>query len=818
MINYKQLFFGGNVDDLVGIIKPNHKFEFEFVNEQIYLNLLGYSNNDLIGESFLNFLHPDDLEKTIKILKGKTESEDLLQEIRIKHKNNRYIWFEIKIKKFKDDNNQNKLLIILKDISKRKELEEKLRVNEERFRKITQSLPEIRFWKLFNPKKYEEALRNSYEMLQMVMENIPQYIFWKDVNSTYLGCNYNYAKFIGVEHPEDIIGKTTCDFLTNKEKANQLKEREINVMTINKPEFHRVESWILKDGIKIWLDTNRIPLYDSEGNVVGIIVTLEDITERKIAEQKLKESERKYRGILETIQEGYYEVDLKGNFTFFNDYLCEFLGYSKDKLLGVNFREVLDKETIKNVFKIFNQVYINEIPVTNFESKVLRNDRKTRFIEGTIYLKYDSKGKKVGFYGFTRDITEKKLYEELIFELNINFLNFSPDIQNNIKLLLNTCFKLLNGDIILFIHKRLYNEKEQYQIVTSDNKAFTYDSEYFLKNLFISKLFFEKHDKPQTFFNINETKYAKTDHFIIDYKAKGCYGKLIQSQNEFNNAICVFFKHNPSITNRDRLVLFLIGDAIEIEQKRWQVYQDLKAQNIMLNEINKFKTELLSRTSHELKTPLVSIKGFTELLLTLHKSRLDSNIISILEEIKDGSKRLENIINLLIQSSKLDKGQIDLSVSKEDLIYIIKKCVKELQGLSKLRNQSISFKIHDSLKTNFDKERIHEVISNLLVNAIKFTPPGGDIIIQSEVKDDYYVISIKDNGIGLTKAEKNQIFEQFGKIERYGQGWDIDIKGTGLGLYNSKKIVELHGGKIWAESEGRNKGSTFYFSIPRILK
>ena len=122
--------------------------------------------------------------------------------------------------------------------------------------------------------------------------------------------------------------------------------------------------------------------------------------------------------------------------------------------------------------------------------------------------------------------------------------------------------------------------------------------------------------------------------------------------------------------------------------------------------------------------------------------------------------------------------------------------------------------VDGNLNTEFDKERIYEVLSNLLINAIKYTPIGGEIKIESEIKDNNYIISVKDNGIGLTEYEKKQLFQQFGKIERYGQGWDVGIEGTGLGLYISKEIIELHGGNIWAESEGRNKGSRFSFSLP----
>ena len=115
---------------------------------------------------------------------------------------------------------------------------------------------------------------------------------------------------------------------------------------------------------------------------------------------------------------------------------------------------------------------------------------------------------------------------------------------------------------------------------------------------------------------------------------------------------------------------------------------------------------------------------------------------------------------------------------------------------------------------SFEKEQLHQVISNLLNNAIKYTPPHGNIEIKSEIKDNLLIFSIKDSGIGLTEEERGRIFRQFGKVERFGQGYDVMSEGSGLGLYISKKIIELHGGEIWVESEGRNNGSTFYFSLP----
>ncbi len=233
-----------------------------------------------------------------------------------------------------------------------------------------------------------------------------------------------------------------------------------------------------------------------------------------------------------------------------------------------------------------------------------------------------------------------------------------------------------------------------------------------------------------------------------------------------------------------------------------------------LKELNKLKSDLLRRTSHELKTPLVSIKGFSDLLLEVHREQLDDYILNTIEEIKKGCIRLETLISDILKTSELESGTIHLIKFEENLSFLILYCVKELKGLYKLRNHKVIANIPDNLMVTMEKEQIHQVISNLLSNSIKFTPPNGKIEINSKTVNNFVVISIKDNGIGFAEEEKDKIFKQFGKIERFGLGYDVISEGTGLGLYISKKIIELHDGEIWMESEGKNKGSTFYFSLP----
>ena len=142
-------------------------------------------------------------------------------------------------------------------------------------------------------KRVEAELGQSQQLLQLVMDNIPQQIFWKDCNLVYMGCNRNFARVAGVGLPENIIGKTDYDLAWKKEESDWYRECDRRVMESGKPELHIIETQQQADGKQSWSDTNKIPLHDAQGNVIGILSTYEDITERKHAEEALKQSEAK---------------------------------------------------------------------------------------------------------------------------------------------------------------------------------------------------------------------------------------------------------------------------------------------------------------------------------------------------------------------------------------------------------------------------------------------------------------------------------------------------------------------------------------------
>ncbi|MFX1492988.1 MAG: PAS domain-containing protein, partial [Promethearchaeota archaeon] len=295
-----------NIEDLMYIL--NDSLECEYVNEKTHVDSIGYS---CLSNKFTDYVYGSDIEKAIEFLKKVLKSGEAVEEFRIMT-NGGYKYYEVKGKRFFDKDYNAKIFLISKDISKFKELEEEWIKGTKKLKEMTETLPEIRFWKFLQSGSSKLAIQKTYEMLDLVIENIPQFIFWKDINLNYLGCNNNYALLNKLGDPNFIVGKKDSELPWPKNNLTHIQERERHIIKTNKSEYS-VESWTLPDGNKVWIEVNRIPLHDLKNNVVGLLSTYNDITGRIISEQKLSQSELKYRSILENIKEGYFEVDLRGN-------------------------------------------------------------------------------------------------------------------------------------------------------------------------------------------------------------------------------------------------------------------------------------------------------------------------------------------------------------------------------------------------------------------------------------------------------------------------------------------------------------------------
>lgn len=231
-------------------------------------------------------------------------------------------------------------------------------------------------------------------------------------------------------------------------------------------------------------------------------------------------------------------------------------------------------------------------------------------------------------------------------------------------------------------------------------------------------------------------------------------------------------------------------------------------------EFESMQLDFVSMASHELRTPLTNIKGYLSVFLDENKSKLNKEQNEFLEKTMISTQQLEVLVNNLLAVSKVERGAIALNTQSTDWQQILTKAVQQNALQASQKNIVLKLeKLGELPRVAVDTVRITEVINNLIGNAINYTQEGGKITVSCSVQNKEVITSIQDNGRGISKDDLAHLFTKFFRVQG-ALDQASNSKGTGLGLYLSKSIIDLHHGKIWVESGGLGQGSTFSFTLP----
>ena len=749
------------------------------------------------------------------------------------------------------------------DVTKRIRTEQELKESEERFRKIIENAP-------FG--YYRVGKDGLWQYVNPVWEKMHDYSLQEVVGKSFEITQPENAKEQARSYVQRVLsGESMAGEFGRTKKGGTVEYHAFNIQPIyQEGEIIAIEGFI-NDITELKEAQQRLIV--SESNLRKLNNELEQIIDERTKE--LKESEGILRSTLDSAADGILVVDEKGQVKHINSRFTDMWHIPKDLITERDDQKLLDYvlNQLKDPKAFLSKVdQLYRSASEDFDTLYFTDGRIFERFSSPLVLEAEIKGRVWSF----RDITKRKESEEALKESErrlkeaqalgkIGYWEF--DITNQHITWSDQVFEIYNRDPSLgppsveeeanyYTPNTNERLKEYARRAIEFGEQFDYDFQVSLPSGMVVQLtalmrsiknksgqiiklvgtvqdITERKEREKEIFDL--AQFPSEDPYpILRVNRKGVIyindagQKLLnvvdsdQIPEIFQESVKNTFESNQisesEVELDNRVYSFTItpikdADYVNIYgmdiTERKHVEENLK-------EINKVKSEFLRRASHELKTPLISIKGFSDLILALHEDQLDTPIISKLNEINDGCERLQNIINNLLKASRLESPDLKPKLQKEDLSFLIKFCVHELESLAERRKQSIKLNIDSELYANIEKEEIHDVLSNLLTNAIKYTPSMGKIEIKTESKENFVVVSVKDSGIGFTEKQKTKIFQQFGKIERYGQGLDLGIDGTGLGLYISKRIVESHGGQIWMESEGKNKGASFYFTLPTV--
>ncbi len=720
-------------------------------------NTLGFTLPELQRQQWDMLIHPEDRRETLaaieKVKNG--ERENITFENRFESKDGSYKWLRWQVTKPSEE--QQVCYIIIRDITLQKQLEAKLKEGEIRFQ--------------------QQAVKHAEEsdLFHTLMENTPDHIYFKDTESRFLRINRSLSDWFGLRNPVEAVLKTDFDFFT-REHAQQAYQDEQTVIKSGEAieGKHEKETWPNEQDT--WVSTTKVPIRDRDGRIKGTCGISRDITEYYRVQQAVRDSEAKWRSLVESAPDIISTMDLDCRLTFVNR-LPANLGLSPQDIIGKSVFDFLAEEHHERLREAC--VRVTETgEVATYEVQGQMSGYWYASCLGAI----KREGQVVGFVMTSTDITDRKQAE---IELQRSEERFRRAV--------------LNAPLPIMIHSE---DGEVLQI----SRAWTELTGYTHADIpTVSKWLEQTSSKEARAIKAHLAQLYRSTERVAEGEYE-VFTKFDEKQIwEFSSSLLGELPDNRHLG---------ISMALNITE-RIRTQKVMQQAKETAEYASRAKSDFLANMSHELRTPLNAIIGFAEILRDELVGSINAEQKECVNDIHISGQHLLEMINDILDLSKIEAGKMVLQLEEFSIVGAVEEVNTIITALAVKKDLDLTLRYNRDYEIEADRIKFKQIFYNLLSNAVKFTPEGGKVTTKVEVTETELCAQVIDTGIGISEADQSKLFAPFTQIDtsksrRYG--------GTGLGLALTQRLISLHGGEISVSSQ-EGKGSNFTLKIPlRHLK
>ena len=635
-------------------------------------------------------------------------------------------------------------------------------------------------------KRLEAELRDQQNYNRSLIESSVDALMTVDPQGVITDVNEQTAKLFGYNRKQ-LVSSPFVEYFTEPKRALAGVRQTFDAgAVINYELVARA-----KNGRKVPVSFNAAVFRDTTGEVGGILAAARDITQQKGIEHELREQQSYTRGLIESNIDALMTTDTLGVITDVNRQMCEVTGRAQEELIGTPFKNYFtDPQRAEDGIR---QV-LAEDRVTNYELTIRGKDGRQTVVSYNATTFRGADGRLRGVFAAARDITDQKRLEEQIRQQNRE-LTEATAFMNNI-LESSTEYSIiakdLDGNILAWNEgaRRTYGYGAE-EMVGLQNSRILHTAE-----------------------DINSGRaQGALDTALRTGKFEGEFQRVRKNGQHFTAQVAITLRRDA--TGAPIGYVLISKDITEqkaLEEQLRRKNEELEVQYMRVQEANRLKSEFLANMSHELRTPLNAIIGFTELLHDGKVGAVSGEQKEFLGDILTSSRHLLQLINDVLDLSKVESGKMEFRPESLDLERVVGEVRDILRSLSASKRIRVDTEIAPNLgNVLLDPGKLKQVLYNYLSNALKFTPDEGQVTVRVVSEGpDHMRLEVEDTGIGIRAEDMPRLFVEFQQLDA---STGKKYAGTGLGLALTKRIVEAQEGRVGVSSTP-GQGSTFFAVLP----